>query len=144
MVKFAIIIVMKIYYSSSKYANYTHVHMYVFYTYLMRELKKANLDSQEAIAIDVNIDGNIAKWEITTKDPRVDYIFDNVANRTDYINSGAIKKAVKDIAKKMNRGFEILDLELLISEVSAIKLVNKKPNIKDDDSLSAPAVRFFD
>ena len=82
MVNFAIIIVMKIYYSSSKYANYTHVHMYVFYTYLMRELKKANLDSQEAIAIDVNIDGNIAKWEITTKDPRVDYIFDNVANRT--------------------------------------------------------------
>ena len=144
MVNFAIIIVMKIYYSSSKYANYTNVHMYVFYTYLMRELKKANLDSQEAIAIDVNIDGNIAKWEIATKDPRVDYIFDNVANRTDYINSGAIKKAVKDIAKKMNRDFEILDLELLTSEISAIKLVNKKPNIKDDDSLSAPAVRFFD
>ena len=134
---------MNIYYTASKYANYTHIHMYVFYGLFMDRLRKANLDSEEKCAIKVDIDGNVAVWNISCVDPRVDYILGEIMNHSEYINAKNVEKAVKDVAKKMNKHFEILDLELLISEITDICFSNKKPNIKDDDRLEAPAVVFY-
>ncbi len=131
---------MKTYYSSSKYANYAHIHMYIFFNALTNELQKAHVDGKDSYKIDVDIDGNVAIWKFDAKDPRAEYIFNELKDSASYITKDAIKKATKAIAKKMGKKFEITDFDLLVSELSNIKLSEEKPEIKDDDSLEAPGI----
>lgn len=139
----SIIPIMKTYYSSSDYANYTHIHMYVFYDYFINELKRLNLDYEGSYSVDVNIDGNVAVWKIFIGDPQVEYVLNNLISNPDFINSKRIQKATKRVAEKMDKRFEIINSEFLLSEIRNIKLSTEKPNIKDNDSLSSPAIKFF-
>ena len=50
---------MKIY-SYSNSANYTHIHMYVFFDFFTKALKEKGLEDSN-YQIDVDIDGNVAK-----------------------------------------------------------------------------------
>ena len=131
---------MKTYYSSSKYANYTHIHMYIFFNAFISELDKAHIGGENSYDIDVDIDGNVAIWKLEAGDPRAEFIFNELREKTDYITKDAIKKAAKAIAEKMEKQFEITDYDLLISELSKIRLSEQKPEIADDDSLAAPGI----
>lgn len=134
---------MKTYYSSSKYANYVHIHIYVLDRYFIKQVKKAGLDYDGSYTINADIDGNIATWKLTTKEPQIEYIFNEIANNPNYINKNTIKKATKEVAAKIGKKFEIKDSELLLKEIRSIKLSNKKPEIEDNDDLDSPAVRFY-
>ncbi len=134
---------MKTFYSSSEYANYAHIHMYVFYEYFIEQIKENNLDYDDYYSIDVDIDGNIAIWKISINDPQIEYIFNTLVDDASFIDKKRIKKAVKEIAEKMEKKFEIKNPELLLSEIKAIKLVAKKPSIPDNDDLDSPAIRFY-
>ena len=131
---------MKTYYSSSEYANYTHIHMYIFFNAFTNALEEAHIDGENSYEIAVDIDGNVAIWKFGAGDPRAEYIFDELRGKTDYITKDAIKKATKTIAAKMKKRFEITDFDLLITELSKIKLSEQKPEIADDDSLVAPGI----
>lgn len=135
---------METYYSSSAYANYTHIHMYVFYAFFISELKRFNLDYSNSYSINVDIDGNVAIWKISANDPRAKHVFETLINNSEFITPERIQKATKTIAEKINKKFEILDSKLLLSEIKNIKLSIKKPNVKDNDSLYSPAVNFTD
>ena len=134
---------MKTLYSSSVFANYTHIHMYVFYECFIEQIRKANLDYEGSYSIDVDIDGNIAVWKISINDPQIEYIFNTLVDDASFIDKKRIKKAVKEIAEKMGKKFEIKNPELLLSEIKAIKLVAEKPSIPDNDDLDSPAIRFY-
>ncbi|MBR2709201.1 hypothetical protein IKE98_02650 [Candidatus Saccharibacteria bacterium] len=134
---------MKTYYTSSKYANYTHIHMYVFEKYFIEQIKESKLDYEESYSINVEIDGNVAIWKMSINDPQIEYIFNELVKNPNFIDKRMVKKATKDIAKKMGKKFEITDPELLLEEIRSIKLSDKKPIIKDNDSLDSPAVRFY-
>ena len=134
---------MKTFYSSSEYANYTHIHMDVVYGFFIEQIKKANLDYDGSYSIDVDIDGNVAIWKISINDPQIEYIFNMLIDDTTFIDKKRIKKAAKDIAEKMDKKFEIIDPDLLLSEIRAIKLTSDKPSISDNDDLDSPAVRFY-
>lgn len=134
---------MKTYYSSSKFANYAHIHMYVFYNFFIKEIKRLDLDYAGSYSINVNIDGNIAVWQLEFGDPQVQHIFETLIENSDFITSKRIQEATKMVAEKMNKQFEITDSELLLSEIENIKLTTKKPNVEDDDSLCSPAVKFY-
>ncbi len=134
---------MKTFYSSSEYANYAHIHMYVFYECFIEQIRKASLDYEGSYSIDVDIDGNIAVWKISINDPQVEYIFNTLISDDSFIDKKRIKKAVKEIAEKMEKKFEIKNPELLLSEIKAIKLVAEKPSIPDNDDLDSPAIRFY-
>ena len=134
---------MKTYYSFSKYANYTHVHMYALYGYFIKQVKKAGLDYDGSYTIDVDIDGNIAIWKLTTKEPQIEYIFNELTKKPDFIDKELVKKATKEVAAKMGKKFEIKDKELLLKEVRSIKLSDKKPEIEDNDDLNSPAILFY-
>ena len=138
-----IIMYMKTYYTSSKYANYVHIHMYVFYDYFINEVKQLGLDYSGSYSINVDIDGNIALWRFLINDPQINDVLSASINNISYINQKNIQKAIRAVAKKMNKKFEILNPELLLAEIRDVKLLTKKPNIKDNDDLSSPAVRFF-
>ena len=92
---------MKTYYSSSAYANYAHIHMYVFYDYFINELKRLNLDYEGSYSADVNIDGNVAVWKIFIGDPQVEYVLNNLINNSDFITPKRIQKATKKIAESL-------------------------------------------
>lgn len=64
---------MKIY-SYSNSANYTHIHMYVFFFSFAEEIKEYGLENSN-YKLDVSIDGNIAKWILDTPEIRISNIF---------------------------------------------------------------------
>lgn len=117
--------------------------MYVFEKYFIEQIKESKLDYEESYSINVEIDGNVAIWKMSINDPQIEYIFNELVKNPNFIDKRMVKKATKDIAKKMGKKFEITDPELLLEEIRSIKLSDKKPIIKDNDSLDSPAVRFY-
>ena len=126
-------------YTTSKFANYTHVHMYAVHDIFSNKLRENGL-SEEFYKLDADIDGNVVTWSFETDNKSVLEIFANVINEHIFSNV-EVKTAVQRIAKKNSWSAEILDLEGLTSEVNKIELQKEKPSMKDD-SLNAPYLKF--
>ena len=101
---------MKIYsYSSS--ANYTHIHMYVFFSSFAEEIKEHGLEDSN-YKLDVSIDGNVAKWILNTPEKRISNIFKSIMQ--DYVfNDEEIKIAISKIEQKNGFISKIKDMDLL-------------------------------
>ena len=130
---------MKIYsYSSS--ANYTHIHMYVFFDSFTKALKEKGLEDSN-YQLDVSIDGNIAKWILYTPEKRISNIFKSIMQ--DYVfNDKEIKIAISKMEQKNGVISKIKDGDLLRREVSSVSFTKKKLEITDD-SMQSPAIDFY-
>lgn len=129
---------MKIY-SYSNSANYTHIHIYVFFDSFTKALKEKGLEDSN-YQIDVDIDGNMAKWILDTPEKRISNIFKSIMQ--DYaFNDEEIKIAISKIEQKNGFISKIKDMDLLRREVSSVSFTKKKPEITDD-SMQSPAIDF--
>ena len=130
---------MKIYsYSSS--ANYTHIHMYVFFDSCTKALKEKGLEDSN-YQIDVDIDGNVAKWTLNTPEKRISNIFKSIMQ--DYLfNDEEIKIAISKIEQKNGFISKIKDMDLLRNEIAKVDFTKKKPE-PTDDSMESPAIDFY-
>ena len=129
---------MKIYsYSSS--ANYTHIQMYVFFDSFTKALKEKGLEDSN-YQIDVDIDGNVAKWILNTPEKRISNIFKSIMQ--DYVfNDEEIKMAISKIKQKNGFISKIKDMDLLRNEIAKVDFTKKKPE-PTDDSMESPAIDF--
>ena len=129
---------MKIYsYSSS--ANYTHIHMYVFFSSFAEKIKERGLEDPN-YKLDVSIDGNVAKWILNTPEKRISKIFKSIMQ--DYVfNDEEIKIAILKIEQKNGLISKIKDMDLLRKEITKVDFTKKKPE-PTDDSMESPAIDF--
>lgn len=127
-------------YSYSNSANYTHIHMYVFFFSFAEEIKEYGLENSN-YKLDVSIDGNIAKWILDTPEIRISNIFKELS-RNPLINIPKINEAIIKIEQKNNFTSRIKDMDLLTLELSKVCFTKKKPEITDD-SLLSPAIDFY-
>lgn len=129
---------MKIY-SYSNSANYTHIHMYVFFFSFAEEIKEHVLEDSN-YKLDVSIDGNVAKWILDTPEKRISNIFKSIMQ--DYVfNDEEIKIAISKIEQKNGFISKIKDVDLLRNEIAKVVFTKKKPELADD-SMQSPAVDF--
>ena len=127
-------------YSFSKFANYTHIHMYVFFNSFTKALKEKGLEDAN-YQIDVDIDGNVAKWILDTPEKRISNIFKSIMQ--DYVfNDEEIKMAISKIERKNDFISKIKDLVLLRNEITKVDFTKKKPE-STDDSMESPAIDFY-
>ena len=130
---------MKIY-SYSNSANYTHIHMYVFFFSFAEEIKEHGLEDSN-YKLDVNIDGNVAKWILDTPEKRISNIFKSIMQ--DYVfNDEEIKIAISKIEQKNGFISKIKDVDLLRNEIAKVDFTKKKPE-PTDDSMESPAIDFY-
>lgn len=130
---------MKIY-SYSNSANYTHIHMYVFFDFFTKALKEKGLEDS-SYQIDVDIDGNVAKWILDTPEKRISNIFKYIMQ--DYVfNDEEIKMAISKIEQKNGFISKIKDMDLLRNEIAKVDFTKKKPE-PTDDSMESPAIDFY-
>lgn len=130
---------MKIY-SYSNSANYTHIHMYVFFDFFTKALKEKGLEDSN-YQIDVDIDGNVAKWILDTPEKRISNIFKYIMQ--DYVfNDEEIKMAISKIEQKNGFISKIKDMDLLRNEIAKVDFTKKKPE-PTDDSMESPAIDFY-
>lgn len=127
-------------YSYSNSANYTHIHMYVFFFSFAEEIKEYGLENSN-YKLDVSIDGNIAKWILDTPEIRISNIFKELS-RNPLTNIPKINEAIIKIEQKNNFTSRIKDMDLLTLELSKVCFTKKKPEITDD-SLLSPAIDFY-
>lgn len=127
-------------YSYSNSANYTHIHMYVFFFSFAEEIKEYGLENSN-YKLDVSIDGNIAKWILDTPEIRISNIFKELS-RNPLINIPKTNEAIIKIEQKNNFTSRIKDMDLLTLELSKVCFTKKKPEITDD-SLLSPAIDFY-
>ena len=124
-------------YSFSKFANYTHIHMYAFFNSFTKALKEKGLEDAN-YQIDVDIDGNVAKWILDTPEKRISNIFKSIMQ--DYVfNDEEIKMAISKIEQKNDFISKIKDLVLLRNEITKVDFTKKKPE-STDDSMESPAI----
>ena len=127
-------------YSFSKFANYTHIHMYAFFNLFTKALKEKGLEDAN-YQIDVDIDGNVAKWILDTPEKRISNIFKSIMQ--DYVfNDEEIKMAISKIEQKNGFISKIKDLDLLRNEITKVDFTKKKPE-STDDSMESPAIDFY-
>lgn len=127
-------------YSFSKFANYTHIHMYAFFNSFTKALKEKGLEDAN-YQIDVDIDGNVAKWILDTPEKRISNIFKSIMQ--DYVfNDEEIKMAISKIEQKNDFISKIKDLVLLRNEITKVDFTKKKPK-STDDSMESPAIDFY-
>ena len=127
-------------YSFSKFANYTHIHMYAFFNSFTKALKEKGLEDAN-YQIDVDIDGNVAKWILDTPEKRILNIFKSIMQ--DYVfNDEEIKMAISKIEQKNDFISKIKDLVLLRNEITKVDFTKKKPE-STDDSMESPAIDFY-
>lgn len=127
-------------YSFSKFANYTHIHMYAFFNSFTKALKEKGLEDAN-YQIDVDIDGNVAKWILDTPEKRISNIFKSIMQ--DYVfNDEEIKMAISKIEQKNDFISKIKDLVLLRNEITKVDFTKKKPE-STDDSIESPAIDFY-
>lgn len=127
-------------YSFSKFANYTHIHMYAFFNSFTKALKEKELEDAN-YQIDVDIDGNVAKWILDTPEKRMSNIFKSIMQ--DYVfNDEEIKMAISKIEQKNGFISKIKDLDLLRNEITKVDFTKKKPE-STDDSMESPAIDFY-
>ena len=79
-------------YSFSEVANYTHIHMYVFFFSFAEEIKKYGFEDSN-YKLDVSIDGNVAKWILDTPEKRISNIFKELSHSS-HINTPKINGAI--------------------------------------------------
>ena len=127
-------------YSFSEVANYTHIHMYVFFFSFAEEIKKYGFEDSN-YKLDVSIDGNVAKWILDTPEKRISNIFKELSHSS-HINTPKINGAIAKIEQKNNFTSKIKDMDLLAMELSRVCFTKKKPEITDD-SLISPAIDFY-
>ena len=126
-------------YSYSNSANYTQIHMYVFFFSFAEEIKAHGLEDSN-YKLDVSIDGNVAKWILNTPEKRISNIFKSIMQ--DYVfNDEEIKMAISKIEQKNGFISKIKDVDLLRREISSVSFTKKKPEITDD-SMQSPAIDF--
>ena len=126
-------------YSYSNSANYTQIHMYVFFFSFAEEIKEHGLEDSN-YKLDVSIDGNVAKWILNTPEKRISNIFKSIMQ--DYVfNDEEIKMAISKIEQKNGFISKIKDVDLLRREISSVSFTKKKPEITDD-SMQSPAIDF--
>lgn len=114
--------------------------MYVFFDSFTKALKEKGLEDSN-YQIDVDIDGNVAKWILNTPEKRISNIFKSIMQ--DYIfNDEEIKIAISKIEQKNGFISKIKDVDLLRREISSVSFTKKKPEITDD-SMESPAIDFY-
>ena len=127
-------------YSFSKFANYTHIHMYAFFNSFTKALKEKGLEDAN-YQIDVDIDGNVAKWILDTPEKRISNIFKSIMQ--DYVfNDEEVKMAISKIEQKNDFISKIKDLVLLRNEITKVDFTKKKTE-STDDSMESPAIDFY-
>lgn len=126
-------------YTTSKFANYAHIHMYIVDLAFRNKLIAHNLTDYN-YNFNVNIDGNVAVWSLSADNKDITDCFADVIKELSFDEKN-IKEAVKRIEDKNNSKSDIKDINLLISELSKIKFTYDKPKITDDN-LKSPAVDF--
>ena len=127
-------------YSFSEVANYTHIHMYILFTLFAEEVKKNNFEDSN-YRLDVNIDGNVAKWTLDTPEKKVLNIFKELSHDL-FIDTHEINEAITKIEQKNSFTSKIKDMGLLRKELSRVCFTKKKPEITND-SLLSPAIDFY-
>ncbi len=127
-------------YTTSKFANYVHIHMYVVDMAFKNKLAERNLTGY-SYNFNVNIDGNVAAWSLSADSKDITDCFADVIKELSF-GEKSIKEAVKRIEDNNNFKSDIKDLDLLSAELSKIKFVYEKPEITDD-SLESPAIDFI-
>ena len=127
-------------YSFSKFANYTQIHMYVFFGIFTNELKKKKLEDLN-YKLDVSIDGNVTKWILDTPERKISNIFKKIIQDT-VIDKKIIDTAISEIEQKNEFTSKMKDLDLLDREITNVCFTKKKPEISND-SMSSPAIDFY-
>ena len=114
--------------------------MYIFFFSFTDAIKKHGFEDSN-YKLDVNIDGNVAKWILDTPEIRISNIFKELS-RDSLINTSKINEAIIKIEQKNNFTSKIKDMDLLTMELSRVYFTKKKPEITDD-SLLSPAIDFY-
>jgi hypothetical protein len=127
-------------YTTSKFANYVHIHMYIVDMAFRNKLIERDL-TDCSYNFNVNIDGNVAAWSLSTDSKDITDCFVDVIKELSFDEKN-IKEAVKRIEDKNNFKSDIKDLDLLSTELSKIEFVYEKPEITDDN-LESPAIDFI-
>ena len=84
--------------------------MYVFFDSFTKSLKEKGLEDSN-YQIDVDIDGNMAKWILDTPEKRISNIFKSIMQ--DYVfNDEEIKMAISKIEQKNGFISKIKDMDL--------------------------------
>lgn len=114
--------------------------MYAFFNSFTKALKEKRLEDAN-YQIDVDIDGNVAKWILDTPEKRISNIFKSIMQ--DYVfNDEEIKMAISKIEQKNGFISKIKDLDLLRNEITKVDFTKKKPE-STDDSMESPAIDFY-
>ena len=114
--------------------------MYAFFNSFTKALKEKGLEDAN-YQIDVDIDGNVAKWILDTPEKRISNIFKSIMQ--DYVfNDEEIKMAISKIEQKNDFISKIKDLVLLRNEITKVDFTKKKPE-STDDSMKSPAIDFY-
>ena len=114
--------------------------MYVFFDSFTKALKEKGLEDSN-YQIDVDIDGNVAKWTLNTPEKRISNIFKSIMQ--DYLfNDEEIKMAISKIEQKNGFISKIKDMDLLRNEIAKVDFTKKKPE-PTDYSMESPAIDFY-
>ena len=118
---------------------FNYIHMYVFFDSFTKTMKEKGLEDSN-YQIDVDIDGNVAKWILNTPEKRISNIFKSIMQ--DYVfNDEEIKMAISKIEQKNGFISKIKDMDLLRNEIAKVDFTKKKPE-PTDDSMESPAIDF--
>ena len=126
-------------YTTAKYANYVHVHMYLVHELFSDELKKRKL-TNNSYKLDTKIDGNIATWFFETNQKTILDIFSNIINKHNFTET-EIENALKKLARKNSWKIKLKNLNELTTEVNNTIFQKEKPNLTND-SLMSPCLDF--
>ncbi|MBQ7802978.1 hypothetical protein IJ380_03955 [Candidatus Saccharibacteria bacterium] len=126
-------------YTTSKFANYVHTHMYLAFDVFSKMLTEKGL-SDSFYKLNVDIDDNVAVWTFETDKEEVLDVFADVINEYEFTGP-EVETAVKKVAEKNSWKAKIIDLDELIVELNNIKFQKEKPN-STNDSMESPSLVF--
>ena len=127
-------------YTKSEKANYTHIHTYAFYDLFLDQIKKQNFQTAD-FQINIDIDGNVATWNLDTTDSKIQNLCQNLTTHQNFTDH-QISDAIAKICHKNNLKPHLKNLNLLKSKLNRIKFQTEKPEISDD-SLASDAIGFI-
>lgn len=127
------------FYTTSEYANYAHVHMYLVGKTFLRSAREYGFSDSQYL-FRVSIDDNVVVWELKTSEKEIAKLFDQ-AKEACY-DDNAIKWAVSEVARKLNCSYKIVDKKELSREIHNISFQHEKPS-RTNDSLNSPALKFI-
>lgn len=127
-------------YTFSKYDNYNHIYTYILEQNFRDFVEQNSLDN-EHFSLNIDIDGNVSIWTLSTSSEKIIDAFASVLKNLVFDEKKA-NKAIGELAKKNGFSVKIKDIDLLISELSKIQLEKERPLVADD-SLISPAIDFY-